>query len=364
MSFALYTTLGLTRNATEQDIKRSYRLLAVEKHPDKGGDAAAFQQINHAYSVLSNPASKRQYDLSGSEEPASQQMPHHMFENLFQRGRHMSGMEFMHSNNNNRGNEKPVPVNTKISLPVTLEEVYTGCTKVLSVKRKVKCTGCDGKRGDTVKCVTCDGRGKVRQVVHNAFFMQEAIHVCPACNGTAVTVTKACLTCAQTGTTMMTSDAKVVIPKGLTTEEPLVLKDMGDWKDGHTSLELRLNVQSHGTFVRDKYNLHVTHNVTLYEALTGIRFRIKHLDGITYHLQYPTRRLPCVPGSTIHKAEWGLPVWKRDTHYGHMIITFTVTFPMYTDVSLKTCVEQYWPEKYKGVQHVDVVDLEELPSPR
>ena len=176
MSEDLYQTLGINKNATEAEIKKSYKKLAMKHHPDKGGDEEHFKKISHAYSILSDKQKKQQYDTFGTYDDNHMDMSsmNEMFQSFFGGGRNPFESMFF-GQSQQRPQEKPVP-NKEITLNVTLEEVFQG--KKISYRIQRKCWS----SGD--KCKSCEGKGMVMQMAQIApGFMTQNVSPCSICKG-------------------------------------------------------------------------------------------------------------------------------------------------------------------------------------
>lgn len=197
MSDAYYEILGINSDATPEEIKKAYRRLAMEHHPDKGGDAAHFQKIQEAYDCLADDDLRNQYDLDQHQKTNSYNAGFefmaggfmdlfrtHLEEsiwNSFSRGQHPAAF-------GGGSCSKPTAVtNIEISLPITLFEVCTGAEKTLDFERTIFVDDA----GRTVRsaylatdiCSKCRGTGELVQLINNGFFVHQNAQVCAACEG-------------------------------------------------------------------------------------------------------------------------------------------------------------------------------------
>ena len=204
---SLYDLLDVAKTASADDIKKSFRKKALVNHPDKGGDKEMFQKLQEAYSVLSDPAKRAEYDQTGQVRPDGQQvdmsemfgamfgggmpgMPN--FANMFGGMPGMPGMPGMQPQNQ----KAPRGPHKLHDIGLTLADLYTGKMINLRFKRDVLCKGCDGKGGSTQTCAPCGGRGIV--MVHQQIgpmMMSMSQRPCEACQQTGQKVTQACGSC-------------------------------------------------------------------------------------------------------------------------------------------------------------------------
>lgn len=169
MAYELYEKLGVDRNASSDDIKRAYKRLAIKHHPDKGGDEKVFQDISNAYSVLSDPKKKQQYDMTGSEQP-QMNMPH--AHDIFQ--------HFFHNFNRGGGGNHRQQMRCKDVIhqyEITLEQAFTGLSKQVKIKMKTY------DLSDCKECEQCQGVGIIKNIKHMGIFTQIMEMQCPNCKG-------------------------------------------------------------------------------------------------------------------------------------------------------------------------------------
>tara|TARA_B110000208_G_scaffold100725_1_gene125565 strand:- start:776 stop:2197 length:1422 start_codon:yes stop_codon:yes gene_type:complete len=254
---SLYKVLNLDKNATENDIKKSYRKLSKIHHPDKGGNEEKFQEITKSYEILSDQEKKEKYDKGGID----------MVENNFG-GNPMAGMngifnQFFNKQSTAQKKGKPLiyPMN------ITLEEIYNGVTKKIKINRK-----CIDK-SSVIKCKYCDGRGSVSNVIRMGPMVQQIQQPCNNCNqrGKIYNVIA------------KSEIVNINIPKGAPNNHKIILYEKGDEiLDGITSdIHIILNEQKHKRFIRKGYNLFINETITITEALTKFNLNLTHLDNRT-----------------------------------------------------------------------------------
>lgn len=235
-----YEVLGVTREASEEQIKVAYRKMAMQYHPDRNpGDHSAeekFKEAAEAYEVLKDPEKRRRYDrfghdglrgggegFAGFDFDLSDALRTFMagfggFGDIFGDARQRTGPE--------KGG------NLQVRLPLTLEEVATGVEKTLKIRRLLTCDTCDGsgaKSPDAVKtCPDCGGKGQVRQVSRSILGQFVNITICPRCGGNGRIITDNCPSCRGSGRRQGEGTLKVKIPAGVSSGNYISLRGEGD----------------------------------------------------------------------------------------------------------------------------------------
>jgi len=253
----LYETLGVQKTATDKEIKKAYRKLAVKHHPDKGGDEAKFKEVSAAYEILSDSDKREKYDKYGLEGVADEGGGGADASDLFSMFFGGGG-----GGGRRRGPKKGPSVNHP--LKVSLEDLYNGKTVKLAVTRKVIV-------GDPKTCGRCKGQGvvlEVRQI--GPGMIQQMQRPCSDCNGKGYI--------AQTK-----SERKVLevhVDKGMKNDEKIQFKGMGDETPNMEPGDINFIVQEkvHSLFKRKGADLLVMKTVSLNQALCGFKWEITHLD--------------------------------------------------------------------------------------
>jgi len=227
-----YEVLGVSRDASEAEIKKAYRKLAIKHHPDKNPEnseaEAKFKEAAEAYSILSEPQKKQQYDQFGhsgmrgaggfrgggggmSMEDIFEHFGDvfggsHPFESFFGGGRR--GGRYV-----NRGS------NLRIKVKLTIQEITNGIEKKIKVNKYVNCNTCDctgSKDGSTQNCGTCGGAGQVSRIANTILGQMQTTSTCPACQGEGQVVANKCTTCHGEGRTRSEEIININIPAGVT----------------------------------------------------------------------------------------------------------------------------------------------------
>ncbi len=282
-----YETLGVTKNAGDDDIKKAYRKLAMSHHPDRNPENAAaerkFKEISEAYDVLKDADRRAAYDRFG----------HAAFDNGAGPGRaggvgfgagfadifdEMFG-DFMGSGRRTaatRGND------LRYNMKVSLGEAFHGKTAQILVPTSVACDSCGGSGAaagsSPVTCDTCDGPGRVR--ARQGFFTIE--RTCPSCNGVGRVIDKPCASCRGAGRVQKEKTLKVSIPSGV--EDGMRIRLTGDGEAGlrgaHPGdLYIFLAVQPHRLFQRNGPDIHCRVPIPMTTAALGGTIEVPTIDG-------------------------------------------------------------------------------------
>ncbi len=278
-----YNILGVKKDASQEEIKRTYRRLARKCHPDVNpGDKTAeqkFKDINEAYEILGDPKKRADYDQFGKTPFGAGG-----FEGFRTRdfGSQFGGFEDIFSDffGGPRREEAPLRGPDLVtSLDISLEEAYKGVTTPFTLTREVPCKACKGTGAEASRtCSNCKGTGSRQQ--GRGFF--QIAQPCPSCKGGGRIITKVCKACRGNGSTVATQTIKVRIPPGADTGSRLKLRGMGGAgvRGGPSgNLYIELTVRPHPVFKRDGNNIYVEAPVTVGEATLGGKIKVPTLDG-------------------------------------------------------------------------------------
>lgn len=297
-----YEILGVTRAATEVEIKSSYRRLAMKYHPDKNpGDKEAeekFKEAAEAYEILTDPNKRSRYDQFGHAGMRGAGFEHgfnnvndifthfsdifgggSIFDEIFGTGgsRRHTGR---HKQHGIRGND------LKINLRLTLEEIAEGVEKTLKVKRHEKCSHCNGSgaksSGGTEECASCRGSGEVRTVSRSMFGQFVNIQVCPACNGEGRVIKEKCQHCSGEGRIRNEATIKVNVPAGVSSGNYIPLRNQGDAgiRGGEPGdLIVLIEEIPHKYFVREEDDILFDLVISITDAVLGAEVEIPVLGS-------------------------------------------------------------------------------------
>ena len=316
-----YEVLGVPRDASEDAIKKAYRKLALENHPDRNpGNAEAetrFKQAAEAYSVLSNADRRRRYDQfghagvegAGSQGFGSVDDVFAAFGDLFA-GAGGFFEQFFGGGGGGRGRRG---ASLKVDLEVTLEEVATGVKRTLEIKRPDACGSCAGsgqKPGTGRKrCQTCGGRG---EVLRNQGFFQLR-QTCPHCGGHGETIEDPCSKCRGRGYVQKEVPITIAIPPGIEHGHAERIQGQGEPGAGGGpagDLVVVVHVREHAVFSRYGDDLLMQTRISYRQAVLGDEIEIPTITGEKVAMKIPAGTQP---GEKLHVRNHGLP---RPDGYG------------------------------------------------
>ena len=293
-----YDVLGVGRDASVEDIKKAYRKLALQYHPDRNkspGAEETFKEVSEAYAVLSDAEKRRTYDQLGhagfDERYATQ-------EDIF-RGADFSEFGFdlgsIFRNIFGAGFGGPQRGRDVLAqLDITLEEVASGAEKELRVQRLEACDACGGtgaKPGTRPRrCGTCGGRGQVARAMRTPFGVVQTAGPCPECGGRGETIAEPDPACRGQGRVAKARTLRISVPPGVPDQGTLRMRGEGEaGADGTPAgdLYVRVRIKPHAVFTRDGDDLHVVLPLTFSQAALGDEIDVPLLDGKRDHLNVP-----------------------------------------------------------------------------
>lgn len=343
----LYEVLGVDRTASPDDIKRSYRKLARELHPDANPDdreaEARFKDVSAAYEVLSDPDKRAQYDRFGSSGPGGAGADGFGFgsvQDIFEA--FFGGGGGFNATGGRSG--RPRGADLEVALDVDFEQAVFGTEASVSVRSAERCEVCDGtgaaEGSSPVTCTTCGGAGQVRQV-RQSFLGQMVTQVsCPACGGGGQTISDPCPNCGGEGRIVGPVDYDVRVPAGIDDGATLRLTGRGAvGPRGGTSgdLYVHVRVRPHERFERHGIDLHEVLSIPLTQATLGAALDYETLDS-TEELSIPPGTQT---GDVIRLRERGVPRLEgRGRGRGDLIVTLRVVTPTDLDDEQETLLRQ------------------------
>lgn len=287
-----YEILGISKNASQDEIKKAYRKLAHQHHPDKGGDAQMFKEINEAYQILSDQQKRSQYDqfghvFSGQGGPAPGgegfggfDFEGFDFSDLGDIFGEMFGFGKVNKNDLKKGRD------IEVDVQITLEDALRGQDKEISLIRMVPCLRCHGKGAEPGakinECFSCRGTGQVQQIRRTAFGSFTQIGVCPECGGEGYRPEKPCNVCHGEGRVKEAAKLKFFIPAGIDTRQVIRMDGKGEAgrKGGKAGdLYIRIFVKKHSVFTRKGDDLLVSLPLSFSQASLGDEIDVPTLEG-------------------------------------------------------------------------------------
>ena len=324
-----YEVLGLPRSATPEDIKRAFRQLAREHHPDVNRDPHAderFKEINEAYQVLGDPERRALYDRTGQvgalrDDGGGNPFGGSPFEDIF---------DMFFGRERPQGGE-PGPErgsDLRVALEVTLAEAAAGVERRIAITREETCPVCFGtgaEKGSAPEtCPTCRGAGQVRYSRRTAFGSFSQVSTCPQCGGAAKVIPHPCVECRGSGRARAKREITVKVPAGV--EEGTRLRLPGEGEAGmrggeRGDLYVDLAITPHAVFSRRGRDLHCEVSVSMAQAALGDEIDVPTLEG-----PVPLAIPPGLqPGATTTLRGKGMPSLRDGK--GDLIVHFQVAIP-------------------------------------
>lgn len=340
-----YATLGVERNATEEEIKKAFRKLAMKHHPDRNNghkdSEEKFKEINEAYSCLSDQQKRANYDRFGSGEGFQGHGGFDagafgagfgdIFGDLF--GEMFGGM----------GGRRPRRTrgsDLRYDLDITLEEAAFGAEKIVEFQSWRDCVHCAGTGSKTKAhstCPECNGAGQTRY--QQGFFT--IAKTCGKCKGQGRIITDPCTECRGQGKVKAARKISVKIPAGV--DEGSRLKIAGEGEQGINGgfpgdLYIVVEVKPHEHFRRDGADIHYEATVSIPQAVLGAEFEVPTLDG-AHKLKIPAGTQP---GTTFHIRGKGVPwIGGRPGVRGDQIVTVNLFVPKKLNQKQKELIEEF-----------------------
>jgi molecular chaperone DnaJ len=317
-----YELLGVSEDASQDEIKKAYRKKAKKYHPDSNSDEAneeKFKKINKAYDVLSDEEKRKKYDQFGKQgveghAGRGQRRAASNFQDIFEqifggggRSRQKKGQDL------------------KIHTTIDLEEAYNGVEKTFELTRKKKCSECDGsgaENGNTETCPECNGQGRVRTVERSLFGRQEVVKECPGCNGDGKIPEEPCSSCGGDGLKEQDETITVDIPAGVQDGQRLRIRGKGNESSGRNGdLYVIVTVEEHESLERRGNDLYTTVKIGIGDAALGTTIEVPLPDG-KVKVDVPEG---AQPGQVMRVSGKGMPGQRRGK--GDLYIKLDVHVP-------------------------------------
>lgn len=361
----LYDLLGVKRNATLDEIKKAYKKLALQYHPDRNPSPDAqdkFKEINSAYEVLSDAQKREIYDKYGEEGLQGGG-------GMGGFGDHMDIFSHFFGGGQRRKPQGPVKGQDVLhALQVSMEDLYTGATRKVRITRTRICKECNGigatKKEAVIECTNCNGSGRkvtIQQLAPG--FVQQVAGVCPECQGQGKSVNEK-FKCKKCTGRKVVSDVKTVevnIDKGMKDKQKIVFEGEADERPDVLAGDIVFVLQQkpHPLFERDGNTLFMKKKINLLEALTGVEFKVTHLDG--RHLLVKSKKGSVIkPGDILQINNEGFPTYKNPYEKGHLLIKFEIEFPDKIPPQFVKQLQDILPKSKKETDSGKDKDVEEV----
>lgn len=327
-----YEVLGVAKDASQSDIKKAYRGLAMEHHPDRNpGDSESeqkFKEASNAYKVLSDDDQRARYDQfghAGLGRGGGGFEGFHGTDDIFSAFGDLFGDFFGGA----RGRGQRRGADLQVELKLSFAEAVHGCSKDVEISRSIRCSVCSGSGAapgtEASSCGQCKGSG---QVVHSqGFFMIQT--TCPACRGEGRVISEKCEGCGGVGTEKELSTLNVSVPPGVDRGQTLRLAGKGEAgprgaQPGH--LYVVLNVQEDERFVREGENVLTEVKISYLQACLGGEIDVPTLDDDCEATESLEIKPGTQPGEAVVKRGKGIPV-VGGRGKGDMVYQFVVEIP-------------------------------------
>lgn len=312
-----YNILGVDRNADQSTIKKAYRKLAKEKHPDSGGNEEEFKVISEAYEVLSDEQKKSNYDRFGNSKP--------------NQGGFSSGFEDMFNHFGFGFNQRNQSMNRKggdlrMNLQVSLEEIFEGGTKTIRYNRQSACMSCNSVGGsEPMTCVRCNGKGLVTEEVKTPFGVMQNVTNCQLCQGDGVVHRNRCGNCSGQGVITKNEVIEIKVPIGVQDGMSMIFQGMGQAVKNGTSGSLIINFNEipHKKYVRYENDLKYTLKLPYHTLVLGGEANIETIEGTEIKIKIP--ELNNI-GDTLRVAGKGMKRMNSESR-GDLMINLDISMP-------------------------------------
>ena len=342
-----YEVLGVSKTASEEEIKKAYRKIAIKYHPDRNpGDKQAeekFKEAAEAYNVLHDPQKRQQYDQFGFDGPmgggfggfggASMDLNDifSMFGDVFG-GHGFGGFGGFGGGSRSGGRAQHRGNDLRLKVKLSLQEINEGVTKKFKVRKDVTCEHCHGTGAEagsgSETCATCHGSGYVVRTTQSLFGMMQTQNVCPTCGGEGQVIKNKCRFCNGTGITKGEEVVEIKIPAGVA--EGMVVNVPGKGNMGQRNgiagdIQVFIEEELNNTFVRDGNDLIYNLLLDFPTAVLGGEVDIPTIDGKTLKVKIDSGTQP---GKTMRLRAKGLPaVQGYGSGRGDLVVNISVYVP-------------------------------------
>lgn len=313
-----YSLLGVSKDSSIDEIKKSYKKLALKHHPDRGGDPETFKKINEAHDVLSDPTKRQKYDIGGDDLDLND-----LFSGMGRGDSPFSPFmgSFFRTNMFHPNHPRQSHIKIEKQIHVSLKDAYHGCDKLVEVVIEDKCKACDHS------CSSCNGRGLVEKVITQrqgfAIFTQKQLIKCEKCNGSGSTPNKSdnntCDVCNGTKKIIVKNKFKVTLVSRTFHNFTTNIK--------HPTIDnyiIVVNVQIDlpECFIRQNNDLCYIKKVNILDCLLGTKFEIEHPSGESIVVDYTKKHDTIKPNTCITMPGKGVHP------NSNFLVKFDINFPL------------------------------------
>lgn len=346
-----YEILGVDKKASQDDIKKAFRKLAQQHHPDKGGDEATFKEITEAYAVLGDEKKRREYDNygqtfgAGGFDPSqfggfggfNSQFAEFDLSDLFEGFGDIFG-----------GSRQRVKRGRDISMDIeiTFKESVMGAKRSVLINKVGKCDTCDAtgaKPGTEMSdCTVCNGNGKVHETRNSPLGAFTSVRTCPQCEGQGKVPKEKCSNCSGRGILKKEEEIKIEIPRGIDGGEMIRLPGQGEAIKGGVAgdLYVKVHVKPHPVFKKQGANLVMNLPIKLTDALLGTTVSVTTIDDKVLEVKIPAMS---EPEETLRLRGKGI---EYEEGKGDLLIRVTATLPRKLSGKAKKAIEDLRAEGF------------------
>jgi len=343
-----YEVLGVAKSATDEELKKAYRKLAKQYHPDLNPNdkvaEAKFKEVNEAYAVLSDAEKRRQYDQFGHAGVDGQGFSGFnaadfdlgdLFGSIF-------GGAFGGGGRRRTGPEQGA--NLKYGLTLDFMEAAFGADKTITISKEDNCEACSGTGAapgtHPETCPTCRGSGRVQQQTQTLFGMTMVTKDCPACGGKGTIIRTPCTSCSGRGRKVVQKQLHIHVPAGVDTGDMMPIRGEGEpgLRGGpYGDLYIQFKVRPHPVFERRQNDTFCDIPITFAQAALGADIEIPTIDGnVTTHIKEGTQ-----PFDTYTIRGKGIPYKNRQNMRGDHTVRFVMEVPTHLNEQQKEQLRQF-----------------------
>ncbi|MQG18571.1 MAG: molecular chaperone DnaJ [SAR202 cluster bacterium] len=327
-----YELLGVSRDSTDEDIKKAFRKLALKYHPDRNKDKDApekFKEINEAYQVLIDPEKRAKYDRFGhAGVEGAGGVGFEGFENFGGFGDIFDA--FFGGGNTRQRNSRTRGADIQVQISISFEEAAFGVKKTIDLDRTELCEKCKGTRSEPgskpITCLNCAGTGEVKRSQQSMFGQFVQVTTCERCRGEGTVIVNVCSGCKGSGQELKSRKIEVSIPGGIESGMKVRIKNEGEagFNQGPAGdLFVVINIQPHKYFFREGNDVIYRKRVSITSAVLGAKLNVPTLDGEN-EIQIPKGTQT---GDVIKLKDLGITHLRNDSRRGDQLVIVMVVTP-------------------------------------
>ncbi len=349
-----YEVLGVNKSASADEIKTAFRRLAIEHHPDRGGDEEKFKELNEAYEVLKDPEKRKRYDQFGHAGVGGNSGGFGGFEGFNgTQGQNINfdfgdlGLgdifnSFFGGGAPHQGSKTRKGRDLETSVEITFEQAVFGTEVPITLNLEDTCEHCKGTTAEPgyglKTCPTCDGKGQIINVTQTIFGRIQQASICPKCSGTGKIPEKVCTVCHGKGTLLKKQELNLKIPAGIEDGTTIRLREHGEAIANGPKGDLYVNVRvkAHKKFTREGDLILSTEHVSMVDAALGAEIDVETVDG-SVRMKIPAGTQS---GSDFKLSGHGVPKFRGSGRGAH-IVTILVDTPTKLNKNQERLLEEF-----------------------